>query len=71
MSPEEAIGEIPFGPSSILRGKVDCRDIFFFFLYLHIYKDSNLISNLLSCYHRAQVVIAQSLPRLHPLGRTG
>ena len=64
MSPEEAIGEVPFCPSSILRGKVDCRDIFFFFLffffffvYLHIYKeDSNLISNLLSCYHRAQVV---------------
>ena len=61
MSPEEAIGEIPFGPSSILRGKVECRDIFFFFffflVYLHIYKeDSNLISNLLSCYHRAQVV---------------
>ena len=33
MSPEEAIGEVPFGPSSILRGKVDCRDIFFFFFF--------------------------------------
>ena len=48
MSPEEAIGEIPFGPSSILRGKVDCRDIFFFFFnfFLCTYLQRRLQLNL-------------------------
>ena len=45
MSPEEAIGEIPSGPSSILRGKVDCRDIFFFF-YICTYLQRRLKINL-------------------------